>query len=149
MSNDKVETCADGSPCQRCQGVDGYCWQHSGEGGAAGRPAYEPTDQDQRTVKALAMSGWSAGDIAPVIGISEPTLRKHFSDELDTGEAAANASVAANFYQAASSGQQWKASLKWLERRDPEHWKSADELQVSGPDGDSAPLMVIKTDDDD
>ena len=57
----------------------------------AGRPAYEPSGQDRKTVRVMTGYGISQAAIANLIlnpdgtPISKPTLRKHFRAELDTG----------------------------------------------------------------
>lgn len=53
--------------------------------GVSGRPSYEPTQRERDNVVLLASEGNSARVIATVIGITEPTLRKHFWLELQRG----------------------------------------------------------------
>ena len=52
-----------------------------------GRPAYEPTPEDRETVEQMRYFGETESVIAIALGITIPTLRKHFRDELDTGAA--------------------------------------------------------------
>ena len=47
-----------------------------------GRPAFAATDADRRKVKTLRKSGLTEAEIAGALGITEPTLRKHFAAEL-------------------------------------------------------------------
>ena len=49
----------------------------------SGRPEFAPTDEDREKVRVLKAGGMTNEAIAEVIGVSEPTLRKHFSYELD------------------------------------------------------------------
>jgi hypothetical protein len=46
-------------------------------------PAFEPTDDQRRTVEKLSGLGLPQGDIAQVVGVDEKTLRKHLRAELD------------------------------------------------------------------
>ncbi len=59
-----------------------------------GQPQFEPTDKDRRLVKEMASCGTPQDGIARQIGISAPTLRKHFKDELARAEDEANFRVA-------------------------------------------------------
>ena len=52
-----------------------------------GRPKYVPTEADRNTVRNMAAAGIPQHNIRQCIGahgISEPTLRKHFSAEMET-----------------------------------------------------------------
>ncbi|RDJ05271.1 hypothetical protein [Rhizobium grahamii] len=53
----------------------------------SGRPEYTPTDDEREKVRVLKASGMSQEAIAEAIGISVPTLAKHFTSELDRGTA--------------------------------------------------------------
>lgn len=52
---------------------------------AGGRKPYEPGARDREKVEILISSGMSVEDIARSMAITEPTLRKHFAAELETG----------------------------------------------------------------
>jgi len=58
-----------------------------------GRPEFRPTSAQRREVARLRMVGMEMIDISRVIGCSEPTLRKHFDDELSSGYAKRRAAV--------------------------------------------------------
>ncbi len=58
-----------------------------------GRPPFEPTEKQRGQVEAMVRYGISEAEISRAIGISEPTLRKHFAEEIDTGATKANAQV--------------------------------------------------------
>lgn len=47
-----------------------------------GRPAFKPTADQRRKVAAAVKTGMKVGDIAGLLGITQPTLRKHFSTQL-------------------------------------------------------------------
>lgn len=47
-----------------------------------GRPPYAANDMDRRMVRLLCAGGSKQSSIAAMIGISEPTLRKHYKSEL-------------------------------------------------------------------
>ena len=47
-----------------------------------GRPAHEPSAGTRRTVEAMVREGKSVRDIALAIGLSTPTLRAHYREEL-------------------------------------------------------------------
>ena len=49
------------------------------------RPVWTPTDAQRRQAETMAAYGIPEADIARVLGVSKPTLRKHCGSELDTG----------------------------------------------------------------
>jgi hypothetical protein len=59
----------------------------------AHRPVYEASDKDRLTVKVMVAGGIEQTAIAGVLGISGPTLRKHFRREINTGMAEISAQV--------------------------------------------------------
>lgn len=70
----------------------------------SGRPEFAPTDEDREKVRVLKAGGMSNEAIAEVIGISEPTLRKHFSLELDRATAKVRAELLMARYRSAMGG---------------------------------------------
>ena len=58
------------------------------------RPVWTPTDAQRRQAETMAAYGIPEADIARVLGVSKPTLRKHCDTELDTGATRANSKVA-------------------------------------------------------
>jgi hypothetical protein len=58
------------------------------------RPVWTPTDAQRRQAETMAAYGIPEADIARVLGVSKPTLRKHCGIELDTGATRANSKVA-------------------------------------------------------
>ncbi len=53
--------------------------------GAGGRKRYEPSSADREKVAVLIGSGMTVEDIAKAMAIAEPTLRRHYRAELETG----------------------------------------------------------------
>ncbi|MGN6451257.1 MAG: hypothetical protein ACTHLK_22220 [Brucella intermedia] len=70
----------------------------------SGRPEFAPTDEHREKVRVLKACGMTNDAIAEAIGISEPTLRKHFSLELDIATAKVRADVLWARYQSAMGG---------------------------------------------
>ena len=56
--------------------------------------------------------------IAKLLDVCPKTLRKFYRDELDTGKARANMTVAKSLYGRAISGKDTIASIFWLKARD-------------------------------
>lgn len=98
-----------------------------------GRPKFEPDAEQRKTVNAMAGYGIPQPDIARVIGIDPKTLRKHFRDELDTGETIATARVAESLYkQATGDGRSAvSAAIFWLKAR--AGW--SERIEVGGKEG--------------
>src|SRR5689334_23624478 len=75
------------------------------------RPVWTPTDAQRRQAETMAAYVIPEADIARVLGVSKPTLRKHCGTELDTGATRANSKVAdflagaVHFPRAAADGR--------------------------------------------
>ena len=97
-----------------------------------GRPQFQPTEQHRKTVKAMAAYGILEIGIAKVIGISVPTMRKYFWNELDTGHIEANAKVAESLFQRAlGPGKEGvTACIFWLKCR--AGWRERDHEPYEG-----------------
>lgn len=92
-----------------------------------GRPPFKPTKEQRDIVESTSGYGIPHDQIARLIGITKPTLEKHFRNELDVGAAKANAKVVESLYEQAVGGNVtaaiwWtKARLKWSEKVVNEH----------------------------
>lgn len=98
-----------------------------------GRPAYEPDDKDRAQVSMLAAMGIPDFDIAKVMQLSGPTLRKYFAHELEIGHIHASAKVAQSLYKQATDHARPSvaAAIFWLKCR--AGWK-----EDQAPDGKKA-----------
>jgi hypothetical protein len=99
---------------------------------------HEPNEKDRKTVETMASHGIPELEIAQVIGISAPTLRKWYRNELDTGATKANSMVAQSLYQKALGNGNgavaacifWlKVRAGWVEPRPEEAMPGRKELQ--------------------
>lgn len=63
--------------------------------------AHEPTPKSREAVEMLVASGIPQQHIAGILGMSVPTLKAHYGDELELGKAKKIAAVAATVFQAA------------------------------------------------
>ncbi len=70
----------------------------------AGRPEHEPNYETRRTVELLVAAGTPMPQIAHTLGISEPTLRKHYPEQIGQGRAKVFASMLASLHAAARKG---------------------------------------------
>jgi hypothetical protein len=93
------------------------------------RKPHVPDDKGRRQVESMASYGIPELDIARVIGISHPTLRKWYLYELQTGHIKANSMVAQSLYQKAIGNGQGAvtACIFWLKVRagwvEPRPWE--------------------------
>jgi hypothetical protein len=60
---------------------------------------YVPTDAQRSLVESASAFGITQAEIATQLKISEPTLRKHFREELDGGAFKANMRVGGNLFE--------------------------------------------------
>ena len=70
----------------------------------SGRRPYAPTEEDREKVRVLKAGGMSDDAVATALGISAPTLRKHFSYELDVGTAKTRAELLLALHRSAMGG---------------------------------------------
>jgi len=76
-----------------------------------GRPEHKPTAATRRQVAAAAGGGMRQEDIANAIGISVPTLRKHYEAELSAGAARERMAVLQKVLAQAKKGSTSAARL--------------------------------------
>lgn len=105
------------------------------------RKPYTPTDEQRRTVRAMAGFGVPQDDIALVVRCTSRTLRKWFRQELDLAVIEANARVAQCLYQQATTPGNLGATIFWLKAR--AGWREKQQVEVTGRDG--APLVPPQT----
>lgn len=80
---------------------------------------HKPTDDSKAQVKTMVIGGIRRELIAKVIGISVPTLYKHYRDILETADVQANAMVARSLYNKATGNHAnaVTAAIFWLKCR--------------------------------
>ena len=98
-----------------------------------GRPQFIKKDEDKKTVEALAIAGVTQRLIAQIVKISEPTLRKHFREELDTSKARANAVISQALFKNAKDGNV-AAQIFWLKTQ--AGWRETNYHELTGKAGD-------------
>lgn len=78
---------------------------------------FRPTDEQRRTVRAMAGYGMPHIDIATFLDIDAKTLRKHFSRELELGSIEATTKVAQSLFRMATEGKNVAAAIFWMKAR--------------------------------
>jgi len=115
-----------------------------------GRPAFAPTPMQRETVKVMVAGGIQQPAIAGVLGISEPTLRRHFRGEIANGAAEVALIVVAAHLKRIRAGDmraiEWweKARLGWREGVVEDDAKQADTplRVIIELIGDPAPIQI-------
>lgn len=69
-----------------------------------GRPFFEPKPSDYRKVEEMVSGGMSIDAIAVAVGITKPTLYKHFAEELSQGAAKKRGELIDMLFKAARKG---------------------------------------------
>ena len=90
---------------------------------------FVPTEEQRRTVKAMAGLGVPHEGIAALLEIDDKTLRKHFHPELARGSVEATAKVAQSLFQMATAGKNVAAAIFWMKAR--AGWREKHEVQVT------------------
>lgn len=107
-----------------------------------GRPPHEPTDEMREDVKKYVRVGIRQDLIASILGISVPTLEKHYRKEIDEATALANAAVGGALFEKAINGDT-VAGMFWMKTR--AGWRERSGVELSGPDGGSIPVEIQRT----
>jgi len=89
----------------------------------------EPTQEQRRTVRAMAGFGVPHEGIAILLEIDPKTLRKHFQSELDRGSVEATAKVAQSLFQMATQGKNVAAAIFWMKAR--AGWREKHDVHVT------------------
>jgi hypothetical protein len=100
-----------------------------------------PTDENRRTVKAMAGFGVPHDDIAIFLEIDAKTLRKHFRSELDRGTIEANVKVAQTLFTMATVDKNVAAAIFWMKAR--AGWR--EKVSVEQLDADGRPVTPPAT----
>lgn len=108
----------------------------------AGRPAFVPTDAERKQVEAFSGYGLPIDQIAVLVrdGIHVDTLRAHFSAELQSGKAKANAKVGQTLFQKAVGGD--TTAMIWWSKTQM-RWSETQRLEHTSPDGSMTPAPSI------
>lgn len=99
-----------------------------------------PTEDQRRTVKALAGVGVPHEAIAGYLDIDAKTLRKYFRQELDQGSLEANVKVAQTLFSMATVDRNVAAAIFWMKARGG--WREKNHLEITGKD--ETPLAVTQ-----
>ena len=91
--------------------------------------AFEPTEEQRRTVRAMSGYGIPQEDIAILLDVDPKTLRKHFRRELSRGSVEATAKVAQTLFHMATVEKNVGAAIFWMKAR--AGWREKHEVVVS------------------
>lgn len=97
-----------------------------------GRPPYEPSERDRKLVGLAAALGGTHEQIAKTIGVSKPTLYRHYRNELENGLYNANLAIATRLFKKAMDGDT-TSCIFWLKCRGG--WRETDRHELVGPNG--------------
>jgi hypothetical protein len=105
-----------------------------------GQPPFEPTPAQRQTVQVLRANGDALPIICRNIGVTEKTLRKHFTEELAGGHAQVVASMGAAVVRAGLNGNVF-AMKYWLCTHGGPEWRVVEGRQIGGlPDALPIPI---------
>jgi len=115
--------------------------------GLRGRPQHVPDGQSRAKVQLGLALGWSNSRIAQGIGVTEPTLRKHYFRLLsvrDQARPAMDLRRALQLWEAAEAGNvgAMKAFDRFVEANDTV-LRSARERQAAKPEAEAAPVRAV------
>ena len=96
---------------------------------------FVPTEEQLRTVRAMAGYGMPQMDTGTFLDIDAKTLRKHFTRELELGSIEATTKVAQSLFRMATEGKNVAAAIFWMKAR--AGWR---EKQPEALMGDDKPI---------
>lgn len=108
-------------------------------------PHYKPTQDHKEIVEAMAVAGIPQERIAAVLRICPMTLRKHYSDELETSSDKATARVAGALFRKAIGGDV-AAAIFWMKTR--AGWREKDRLEITGLNGGAIETKRVLPEED-
>lgn len=99
----------------------------------SGDPEHVPTDQSKMLVDGLASAGFTQEEIGHVVGVSVPTLVKHYAEMMKVAPLRANSRVAARLFRAAISDdpKTLGAAYFWMKTR--ARWREIDRPEDQPP----------------
>lgn len=98
--------------------------------------AHEPTTATRGAVESMVAYGIPQDEIAKSLGITKPTLAKHYREEIDTAATRANARVAQTLYKMATDPNHKScaaSAMFWAKTR--MGWRETNHVEMSGPGG--------------
>ncbi len=101
--------------------------------------AFQPTEEQRRTVRAMSGFGVPQDGIAVLLEIDPKTLRAHFRRELDRGSVEATAKVAQTLFHMATVDKNVGAAIFWMKARGG--WREKHDVEIAGKDGQ--PVSVV------
>tara|TARA_R110000772_G_scaffold191957_1_gene302942 strand:- start:201 stop:587 length:387 start_codon:yes stop_codon:yes gene_type:complete len=113
--------------------------------------SHRPTDKSRAEVEALASFGTPQEDIAAFLGVSKPTLAKHYKDTLKIASIKASGDVGSFLYHLASGralkdgathGECSRAAMFWAKTR--MGWRETDRHEFIGDGGGALKLEVTR-----
>lgn len=111
---------------------------------AGGRPPYRRSEDQAKLVESMTGFGATSDDVAKLLKISAPTLRKYYREELDLGVIKANAQVAESLFKKAlgNGPQSGACAIFWAKTR--MGWKETQVIQPQNPDGSAIQPAIIE-----
>jgi hypothetical protein len=100
------------------------------------RLLFQPTEEQRRTVRAMAGFGVTHKDIEVMLDIDLTMLQQHFRHELDRGSVETTAKVAQTLFHMATVDKNVSAAIFWLKAR--AGW--SEKVGIAG--GDGSPLVI-------
>jgi len=102
---------------------------------------HKPTSDSKANVQALSGFGIPQPEIAAFLGISEPTLRKHYRDQLDQGATTANVKVIKSLFDNAVIHNNVAAQIFWAKVRCG--WSETNIHKHTGIDGEPIEVREV------
>jgi hypothetical protein len=107
-----------------------------------GSPKHEPNDVQRNTVMMHTLLGTPKQQIAKLIGISLPTLKKKYKEELEMGQSKANATVAGKLYNKAVNSNDTTAQIFWLKTQ--AGWNEQQNIKWEADPNASTPVNKVQ-----
>lgn len=106
---------------------------------------HEPQENDRNKVRIMVSMGLTHKQIAEVMGISDKTLVKYYSDDLATGAQIINTAIVNNLARQALKDdfRAAPAAMFWTKTR--MGWRDTSQIEHTGPNGSGLVLNIISS----
>jgi hypothetical protein len=99
-----------------------------------------PTDETRKLVSSMVAAGVTRVSMCLVMELTDDQMRRHYRREIDTALDMANARVTGKLFEKCMQGDV-PSMIFWLRTR--AKWKTADKLELSGPEGGPVQTQAV------
>ena len=109
-----------------------------------GRPQHDPTKEDREKVLRMILIGLPHERIATVMGLSKPTVYRHYRDQLDHGADEINSKIAMSLVEKALGDGPQSVTAAIFLAKVRLGWKERQSIEVTSPESKQVEAIDAK-----